>query len=103
MATDFAIRRARVSGALASSTRRTCQDLSLFESRSNVASAAGSADSAAAKSSGTATVRGAVSSAIVPAELAVYLDHRSTLRFRLDHSLPAAALATALRQKAGTL
>lgn len=39
----------------------------------------------------------------VPAELAAYLDHRSTLRFRLDHPLPTAALATALRQKAGML
>ena len=35
----------------------------------------------------------------VPADLAAYLDHRSTLRFRLDHPLPAAAL----RQKAGAL
>jgi uncharacterized protein YdhG (YjbR/CyaY superfamily) len=38
----------------------------------------------------------------VPADLAAYLDHRSTLRFRLDHPLPAAALAAALRYKAGT-
>jgi uncharacterized protein YdhG (YjbR/CyaY superfamily) len=37
----------------------------------------------------------------VPPELAAYLDHRSTLRFRLDQPLPAAALAATIRQKAG--
>jgi uncharacterized protein YdhG (YjbR/CyaY superfamily) len=37
----------------------------------------------------------------VPPELAAYLDHRSTLRFRLDQPLPAAALGAAIREKAG--
>jgi uncharacterized protein YdhG (YjbR/CyaY superfamily) len=35
----------------------------------------------------------------VPEELARYLDHRSTLRFRFDDALPTAALASALREK----
>ena len=39
----------------------------------------------------------------VPPKLAMYLDHRSTLRFRLDRPLPVAALGAALRQKAETL
>lgn len=39
----------------------------------------------------------------VPEELAEYLDHRSTLRFRLGRSLPAAALTAAVRQKARAL
>jgi len=39
----------------------------------------------------------------VPLDLAAYVDHRSTLRFRLDQPLPAAALAAALRRKAGRL
>ncbi len=39
----------------------------------------------------------------VPRELAEYLDHRSTLRFRLDRSLPAAALAETVRRKAQAL
>ena len=36
----------------------------------------------------------------VPSELAAYLDHRSTLRFRLDRPLPVAALASAIKRKA---
>jgi len=39
----------------------------------------------------------------VPEELAEYLDHRSTLRFRLDRSLPATALRAAVQQKAQAL
>jgi uncharacterized protein YdhG (YjbR/CyaY superfamily) len=37
----------------------------------------------------------------VPDELAPYLTHRSTLAFRFDRPLPAAALTEALRRKAG--
>jgi len=37
----------------------------------------------------------------VPAELAPYLHHRSTLRFAFGHPLPTAALSAALRRKAG--
>lgn len=40
---------------------------------------------------------------VVPPKLAMYLDHRSTLGFRLDRPLPATALAAALRRKAETL
>jgi uncharacterized protein YdhG (YjbR/CyaY superfamily) len=36
----------------------------------------------------------------VPAELAPYLDHRSTLRFRFGEELPSAALEDAIRRKA---
>jgi uncharacterized protein YdhG (YjbR/CyaY superfamily) len=39
----------------------------------------------------------------VPEALAEYLDHRSTLRFRLDRPLPAEALAAAVREKAKAL
>jgi uncharacterized protein YdhG (YjbR/CyaY superfamily) len=39
----------------------------------------------------------------VPPELAPYLVERSTLRFRFDQPLPTAALAAALRRKAGRL
>lgn len=40
--------------------------------------------------------------AAVPHELAPYLVHQSTLRFRFDQALPAAALTAAIRHKAGT-
>ena len=39
----------------------------------------------------------------IPAELAEFVDHRSTLHFRFDRALPEAALAAALRQKADSL
>jgi uncharacterized protein YdhG (YjbR/CyaY superfamily) len=39
----------------------------------------------------------------VPEELAGYLDHRSTLRFRFGDSLPTAALTAALEEKARRL
>ena len=39
----------------------------------------------------------------VPAELAAYLDHRSTLRFQFERPLPASALAASLRRKATAL
>ena len=39
----------------------------------------------------------------IPEDLAAYLGHRSTLRFRFDVSLPAAAIAEAVRQKAQAL
>jgi len=35
----------------------------------------------------------------VPAELAPYLDHRSTLRFKFDEPLPGAALSETLRSR----
>jgi uncharacterized protein YdhG (YjbR/CyaY superfamily) len=40
---------------------------------------------------------------VVPEQLAGYLDHRSTLRFRFDAPLPAEALSAALRDKARRL
>ena len=61
-ATDFAIRRWRVSSVFAPSIERTCHDRLLYDSASNVRRAAGSASRAAAKSAGTVTSRGAVSS-----------------------------------------
>ena len=39
----------------------------------------------------------------VPAELAEYVDHRSTLQFPFDSELPEAALVEAMRQKAAAL
>lgn len=39
----------------------------------------------------------------VPEQLAKYLDHRSTLHFRIGEPLPADALKQALREKAHTL
>lgn len=39
----------------------------------------------------------------VPEQLARYLDHRSTLHFRIGEPLPADALTDALRQKANRL
>jgi hypothetical protein len=62
VATDFSMRRARVSGFFVPVTWRTCQDLFEYDSFSNVARAAGSASRATARSAGTSITRGAVSS-----------------------------------------
>jgi uncharacterized protein YdhG (YjbR/CyaY superfamily) len=39
----------------------------------------------------------------IPGELAAYVDHRSTLRFKLNEPLPAAALAKAVESKSRAL
>ena len=88
----LATRRARVSGVFAPSTDSVIACLRLLESASNARWASGAAFSATARSTGTSTSRGSVSSVSVRVDLVAggHAGARAMLRADREHRPPAA-------------